>query len=340
MAIVSDRDEIVPCNSERSWREEMKRAIRDPRHLCRLLGLPSTIAEMAVEATRQFPLFVPRPFVARMTPGDRGDPLLRQVLPVNEELQPVAGFSRDPVDDLAAQVRPGIIRKYRGRALLMVSGACAVHCRYCFRRFFPYCDQPRSPVEWEPVLEQLAEDRQLEEVILSGGDPLALTDEQLAQLLARLGQILPLRRLRVHTRLPIVIPQRVTKRLLSSLQAAGPRCVVVVHVNHPREIDQAVADSLNRLVSSGILVLNQTVLLRGINDRPDVLAELCRRLVDLRVLPYYLHQLDRVRGAAHFEVPVELGIRLVEQLRDLLPGYAVPRYVRDQIGHASKTVLA
>ncbi len=318
----------------------MKDAVRDPRTLCQLLRLPPEVEAAASRAGRQFPLFAPRQYIARMRPGDPHDPLLRQVLPLAAELADVPGYRDDPVGDRASRCAPGMLEKYRGRALLLVTGACAVHCRYCFRRHYPYDTGPRSWDDWTPALRAIADDDTLGEVLLSGGDPLTLVDDWLAELVDRLAAIPHLRRLRVHTRLPIVIPQRVGDGLLEWLLGTRLTPIVVVHANHPAELDAAVAGALSRLVDAGVTVLNQSVLLRGVNDDADVLAELCERLVDLRVLPYYLHQLDRVAGAAHFDVPLSEGRRLVNELRRRLPGYAVPRYVREVAGEPYKVPLA
>lgn len=318
----------------------MKEAIRDPGELCRLLGLSDQWEADARRAAGDFPLFVPRGYAARIRPGDPGDPLLRQVLPVAAELGTRPDDGMDPVGDAAATLLPGLLQKYRSRVLMVTTGACAVHCRYCFRRHFPYGDAPRSPAGWEDALKQIAADVSVDEAILSGGDPLTLADHQLAELANRLAAIPHLRRLRVHTRLPIMIPERVTEELLAWLTGTRLTPILVVHVNHPAEIDEPVAAALARLAQSGVMLLNQAVLLRGVNDSVKALAELSHRLIDLRIAPYYLHQLDRVRGAAHFEVPVDEGRRLIAQLRARLPGYAVPRYVREIPGAPNKTVLA
>jgi EF-P beta-lysylation protein EpmB len=275
-----------------------------------------------------------------MKKGDPRDPLLLQVLPLGAELENPASFSADPVGDLAAEKTAGLLQKYDRRALLITTGACAIHCRYCFRRHFPYSEGPRSVEQWEPALDILRDDENLDEVILSGGDPLTLVDVHLAELAERLAEIPHLRRLRIHTRLPIMIPQRVNDELLRWLRGTRLAPIMVVHANHTNEIDGAVAKSLGKLVDAGIPVLNQSVLLRGINDTASALIELSRRLVDLRVMPYYLHQLDRVQGAAHFEVPVCKGLELIEVMREHLPGYAVPRYVQEVAGDAGKRVLA
>ncbi len=322
-----------------SWQKVVKEAVREVGELCRLLDLPSEFERRAAAAAEQFPLFVPRPFLARIRCGDPADPLLRQVLPLDAETTVAEGFTSDPVGDSAATVRPGLLHKYHGRVLMVTTGACAVHCRYCFRRHFPYHEAPRSLSRWQPAIEQIEADEGVQEVILSGGDPLMLVDELLAKLVDRLAEIPHLRRLRVHTRLPIMIPERVSDELLSWLTGTRLTPMVVVHANHPAEIDGAVAAALGRLINAGIPTLNQAVLLRGVNDDADVLTELCERLVDLRVMPYYLHQLDRVAGAAHFEVPIARGLQIVADLRKRLPGYAVPRYVQEIAGESHKVEL-
>jgi len=314
----------------------MKSAIRDSRTLCRRLNLPD---EFGDSADGGFPLFAPLGYVNRMRPGDPHDPLLRQVLPLREESMDVAGFLDDPVQDRNAIQQPGLLQKYSGRALLVMTGACAIHCRYCFRRHFPYSEGPHSLAEWEPVIEQIAADATIDEVILSGGDPLTLVDARLAELARRLALIPHLRRLRVHTRLPIVIPERVTDSLVTWLSESRLIPIVVVHANHAAELDDTVVDAFQRLTQAGIMLLNQTVLLRDVNDSLRALSDLSLRLIDLRVVPYYLHQLDRVHGAAHFEVSVERGRELMQQLRDTLPGYAVPTYVQEIAGQPSKQIL-
>ncbi len=325
----------------------MADAVGDPAELCRLLRLPPSLATAAGRAAGRFPLLVPRPYLSRIQPGDPNDPLLLQVLPRPEELQSAAGFQIDPLAEADAMAGPGLLSKYPGRSLILTTDACAVHCRFCFRRHRPCpCFSYSRPWssstidDWKRTLGPLAADRSIHEVILSGGDPLTLPDERLSQLAARLSEIPHLRRLRIHTRLPIMVPQRINAELLKWLRETRLTAMVVVQVNHRAEIDPAVADALGRLVDAGIPVLHQAVLLRGVNDRAEVLGELFERLVDLRVMPYYLHQLDRVAGSAHFEVSESSGIGLITQLRTRLPGHAVPRYVRETPGCASKQVLA
>ncbi|MDX1945489.1 MAG: EF-P beta-lysylation protein EpmB [Pirellulaceae bacterium] len=339
MQIVAAKAKTVRPKSDR-WQDELRRAVRDPAQLVDILGLPSSLVEPARRAAEGFPLVAPWPFIARMRPGDPADPLLRQILPALDETAAVPGFGADPVGDEAATHSPGLLQKYSGRALFVTTGACAVHCRYCFRRHFPYAEGPRSPEHWQPAIDRLAVDPSIDEALLSGGDPLTLVDRQLADLADRLASIPHLRRLRIHTRLPIVIPQRVTDDLLGWLRGTRLTPIVVVHVNHAQEIDDAVAAALRRLIDAGIPLLNQAVLLRGVNDSAAALVDLSRRLIDLGVMPYYLHQLDRVAGAAHFEVPVSRGIGLIEQMRRQLPGYGVPRYVQEIAGEEHKRVLA
>ena len=326
------------------WRQSMKLAIRSASELRRRLGLPE-----ADEATKQveneFPTFVSLEFLARIEPGNPRDPLLRQVLAIGEEMIEATGFVDDPVGDERSMVAPGLLQKYAKRALVIATGVCGIHCRYCFRREFDYSiaesNPPTSPNvdAWEPAVNELRERVDIDEVILSGGDPLTLSDPKLGRLISAIESIPHVKRLRIHSRMPIVIPQRVTDELLVRLKSSRLATWMVVHCNHVAEIDAAVEASIARMVDTGIPVLNQAVLLRGVNDSVDALESLCRRLVDLRVQPYYLHQLDRVRGAAHFEVPIAQGKALIEQLRERLPGYAIPRYAMEEAGKKSKTAL-
>lgn len=323
-----------------TWQQELRLAVRDAAQLIAALDLPDHFLQSAQRAARSFPVFAPWSYISRMTKGDAADPLLRQVLPLDAELLDQPDFTADPVGDSAARLAPGLLQKYNGRALLVTTGACAVHCRYCFRRHYPYSDGPRSPADWQPAIEQIAADPTIDEVLLSGGDPLTLVDSHLATLADSLADIPHVRRLRIHTRLPIMIPQRVTNDLRAWLRGTRLTPIVVVHANHAQEIDDSVAQSLARLIDAGIPVLNQAVLLSGVNDTAAALIDLSRRLVDLRVMPYYLHQLDRVAGAAHFEVPISRGLELMAELRAALPGYAVPRYVQEVAGETHKRVLA
>jgi EF-P beta-lysylation protein EpmB len=273
-------------------------------------------------------------------PATRAIRYCEQVLPAEDELESVEGFVADPVGDRFAIRQAGLLQKYHGRALVVTTGTCPVHCRYCFRRHFPYTETPRSLDEWRPAIEQIADDSSLHEIILSGGDPLSLVDESLTALVEQLARIDHLRRVRIHTRFPIMIPERVTQSLIQMLRGTRLTPIVVVHANHANELDTHVAAALARLADAGIVLLNQAVLLAGVNDSLDAQVALCERLVDLRVTPYYLHQLDAVAGAAHFEVPIAVGRQIIQEMRRRLPGYAVPRYVQEVTGKANKMVLA
>jgi EF-P beta-lysylation protein EpmB len=298
-------------------------------------GTPSATASAAAAAA--FRLRVPHSFLARIHPGDPADPLLRQILPVAAELDPAPGFVLDPVGDAQALHRPGLLRKYRGRALLLASGACAVHCRYCFRRHFPYGEQGLAKSAHAEALAALAADPGIEEVILSGGDPLVLPTATLAALLQDLAALPHLKRLRIHSRVPVVAPERLDSDLLDALTATRLRPVVVIHANHPQELEgEAVAAALAGLHQRRLPLLNQSVLLRGVNDCAATLAGLSEALFDHGVLPYYLHLLDRVAGAAHFEVPEAEARALHTELRARLPGYLVPRLVREVAGAPAK----
>lgn len=321
------------------WQQELARAITEPAELLRELVLDLALLPAARAAAARFPLRVPRGFVARMRQGDPDDPLLRQVLPLAAELSPVPGFVADPVDDQAARAAPGVLHKYHGRVLLIATGACAIHCRYCFRREFPYSENHAGGDSWRPALNYLSQDRSLREVILSGGDPLSLSDRRLGALLAELERIPHLERLRIHSRQPIVLPERVDDGLLDLLARTRLRPILVIHANHPREIDDTVRRVLERLAGIGVTLLNQSVLLRGVNDTVPTLVELSEVLFTARVLPYYLHLLDRVQGAAHYEVNETEASTIMEVLRQRLPGYLVPRLVREQPGQLAKTPL-
>ncbi len=322
------------------WQQELRDAIRTPPALCEALDLPSEMAERAVNATESFPVFVPPSYLARIERSNPADPLLRQVWPAATEDADVAGFVNDPVADADFALQPGLLKKYAGRALMVVTGACAVHCRYCFRRHFPYAETPPSEAAWSASLEAIAADSSIREIILSGGDPLTVNDARLAWLAERLAAIPHLQRLRIHTRLPIMIPSRVTDDLLAWHTGTRLTPVMVIHANHAQEIDAEVAAAMQRLRTAGVMLLNQAVLLRGVNDSVEAQADLSLRLVDVGITPYYLHQLDRVHGAAHFEVPIHEGRQLMADLRRRLPGYAVPQYVQEQPGAPHKIPVA
>jgi L-lysine 2,3-aminomutase len=323
----------------RSWQRELSEAITRPEELAAALDLdPAALAD-AHAAAGHFRLRVPRSFVARMRAGDLADPLLRQILPVAHELADEAQYVADPVSERTALRARGLLQKYRGRALLITTETCAVHCRYCFRREFPYAEQTGEAPRWREALAAIAADASLEEIILSGGDPLSLSNARLEALTGALAAIPHVRRVRVHTRQPVVLPSRVDEGLTRWLRHCVLPIVFVLHVNHPNELDAALVAACARLRGTGITLLNQSVLLAGVNDEVEALAELSRRLFDAGVLPYYLHALDRVRGTAHFAVPDERARALAGQLAERLPGYLVPRLVREVPGAPAKVAL-
>ena len=320
------------------WRQAWREAISDPRELLALLGLDRLAADLPAAAFG-FPLRVPRGFVARMRHGDPRDPLLLQVLPQLAEQTAYPGYTTDAVGDGAAQAAHGVLHKYAGRALLIASGSCAVHCRYCFRRHFPYAETTAAAGRWQQAATYVRAHADVQELILSGGDPLSLATSKLAELVTALADVPHLQRLRIHTRLPVVLPERVDDELLDWIGALPWPVAVVLHVNHAAELDSAVAAACARLRAAGALLLNQSVLLRDINDDIETLAALSERLFACGVLPYYLHQLDRVHGAAHFEVDDARARALHATLRERLPGYLLPRLVREEPGKPSKTPL-
>lgn len=321
-----------------TWQQELATAITDPAELLHLLALPSSLLPAMHAATLQFGLRVPRSFVNLMQKKCISDPLLRQVLPVSEELLEVTGFIDDPVGEVLAAKIPGILTKYSHRALVIASAACAVHCRYCLRRKFPYTEHHPTSDNWQLIVDTFHQNTNIQEVILSGGDPLTLSDSRLSEIVTTLTKIPHLRRLRIHTRLPILIPQRITQQLLDLLQNTRLNSVIVVHVNHPHELTENTCLALRHL-RNVVTILNQSVLLRGVNDKIEILTTLSERLFDMGVLPYYIHLLDRITGAAHFEVKLTVAKTLLATMRQQLPGYLVPRLVREEPGAMSKTLI-
>lgn len=326
--------------SSSDWSEQLRDAIRSTDELAAAVGLDARALPVAHGAQGAFPLLVPRAFAGRMQRGDPDDPLLRQVLVAPEEELTVPGFDGDPVGELTRYAdRPGLLQKYSGRALLIATGHCAINCRYCFRRHYPYGEQALPRSERLARIDALVEDESIGEIILSGGDPLLLADRELAAIARRIpGAPRPIT-LRVHTRLPVVIPDRVTEGLLAALTVEGLRSVVVLHSNHAQEIDAATAIAIRRMRDAGITVLNQSVLLAGVNDDAHTLARLSDALFAAGALPYYLHQLDPVAGAAHFAVDDLRARRIAGRLADLRPGYLVPRLMREEAGAGSKRAL-
>jgi EF-P beta-lysylation protein EpmB len=319
------------------WQEVLSGAVRDLEELLALVELKRDAVPAAADPG-DFPLLVPRGYIARIRKGDPRDPLLLQVLPRKQEQAVVPGFGSDPVRETRL-ADGGLIRKYPGRALVVTTAACPVHCRYCFRREFPYAEQIAARDEWSRALCGIESDRSIREVILSGGDPLSMSNRRLGRLLDSIAAIDHVRTVRIHTRFPIMIPERIDSPLVALLEASRCNIVVVIHANHANEIDSFVESSLTRLGRSTAALLNQSVLLRSINDDVGILAALSERLIGCGVLPYYLHLLDPVAGAAHFDVAADEARRLVEALRARLPGYLVPRLVREVPGELSKTPI-
>ncbi len=328
---------MIPANPEpwepNAWRLLLKTAIRDSTTLCQHLGLDVVDIDRAPD----FPVRVPFPFLRRMAKGDPNDPLLKQVLATSSEREKVDGFVADAVGETGRFIAPALMQKYAHRALLIASPACAVHCRYCFRRQFPY--EAHGPSVLDHAMQALVADPEITEIILSGGDPLTLPDEAFSVLLIQLYGISHLRRIRIHTRWPIVIPERITQALLDVFQASPKPITVVVHCNHANELDADTARAFKLLRIAGVTLLNQAVLLGGVNDDTERLSELSEQLFNQGVLPYYLHLLDPVDGAHHFDVSAATGIELIRALRDRLPGYLVPRLVRETAGEPAKTLV-
>ncbi len=325
--------------NKQSWQEALSDLVTDPQELFTLLDLDAGWLKAATAAAQQFPLKVPRSFIARCKKGDPDDPLLKQVLPLGAELITTPGYSTDPLQEANANPIPGLLHKYHGRVLVTLTSACAVHCRYCFRRHFPYEDNNPGKTGWEKIFTYIKENATISEVILSGGDPLAVSDKLLASFSAQLSQIAHVKRLRIHTRLPIVLPERITHEFIEWLAHLPLTPVIVVHANHPREMNEDVTHALRRLRNIGLSLLNQTVLLKGVNDNTTTLIALSEALFAAGVLPYYLHVLDKVQGAAHFDLEMDRACELHMELSKYLPGYLVPKLVCEVPGEPSKTLV-
>jgi EF-P beta-lysylation protein EpmB len=322
-----------------NWQTQLASAFTDFQTLCDYLQLSLNDLNLSSHAAKQFPLRVPLAFASRIEKGNPLDPLLRQILPIGDELKNYVGFSDDPVGDLNAVKQAGVLHKYHGRVLLINTGACAIHCRYCFRRNFPYADLQLSKQQENDVIQTIQNDTSIQEVILSGGDPLILNDARLARLFEALAEIPTLKRIRIHTRLPIVLPARVTNELLELLKNSPKKIIVVVHCNHANEIDDDVAQACQRLKSVGVTLLNQSVLLQGVNDNATALCDLSERLFEISVLPYYLHFLDKANGTGHFQVCETEALALLTAVQNRLSGYLVPKLVIERAGELSKQIL-
>ena len=326
-------------NMQENWKKDLANAISDPRKLLFILELPESAFQADCSARQLFPMRVPQSFVDRMEKGNPQDPLFLQVMPKQQEFIQKAGFIKDPLDEHESVV-PGLLHKYTNRVLFIVRGGCAINCRYCFRRHFPYQDNSNNKHEWQQAIDYIRSKPEIIEVIFSGGDPLMANDEQLGWLVKQLEQIPHLKRLRIHTRLPVVMPSRVTDEFVNLLKQSRLRCSVVLHINHPNELAAELPAALAKLVTAGISLYNQAVLLADINDNADDLVELHERLFDNRIQPYYLHLLDKVEGASHFDVSEEKAVALMNELLLRLPGFLVPKLVREIAGEKSKTPIS
>ena len=332
---------IIPIAQKQSWQQQLSNMITSAEELLNLLGLTPEQVGYAEPAAESFGVRVPRAFAARMQHNRPDDPLLQQVLPIQAELIAAAGYSADPLQETTSSSNPlpGVIHKYRSRVLLLSAGSCAVHCRYCFRRHFPYTDNQNSRSQWQQALTYIKNKPQINEVILSGGDPLMSSDRFLDELVSNIAAIPSIKRLRLHTRLPVVIPDRITDQLVNALQRENLKTLVVIHANHAQEIGPELSAAMATLKQAGFTLLNQSVLLAGVNDTSDALAELSESLFDAHVLPYYLHLLDKVDGAQHFHISDRKALQLHHQMAAKLPGFLLPKLVRETAGGQAKEAV-
>jgi len=324
-------------DSNQCWQKKLELGFSTAAELLDFLELPFSLANGLAE--KQFKTRVPRGFAERMKSRDPNDPLLLQVLAQNAELISAEGYVKDPLAEENAVALPGLMQKYHGRVLLTLTGACAINCRYCFRRHFPYSENNPGRAGWQKQIDYIANDPLIHEVILSGGDPLLVKDNIFADLLDKLSQITHLRTLRIHTRIPVVLPERITTSFLKIITENRLRKVVVLHCNHPQEIDESVRKACSELQKSGCHLLNQSVLLAGVNNDANILAELSESLFAAKVLPYYLHLLDKVDGAHHFDVPINEAKLIFKKLQAILPGYLVPRLAKEEAHGTNKVII-
>jgi EF-P beta-lysylation protein EpmB len=324
---------------EASWSAVLSNAFKDPVKLLQFLQLDADDYLSQLQTESNFRMLVPLSYAEKMKKGDWNDPILRQVLPLIRENIKTIGFVTDPVGDLNAEISPGLLQKYQGRVLLLVTGACPVHCRYCFRREFPYSESIPDKKQWQTTLSNIQKDESINEIIMSGGDPLMLSDKRLQKMCADLAKVPHIKTLRFHTRVPVFIPERLTDTFLNWLYNLELRKVMVIHTNHANELDDVVGNGLLALRNTGVTLLNQSVLLKGINDSVELLSALSMRLIEFQVLPYYLHQLDRIQGTAHFEVEKTKALELIKTLQNKLPGYLIPRLVEEISGKRSKQAI-
>lgn len=322
-----------------SWQKELANVVTDPAELLNMLGIEAQQYLSHFKARKLFPVRVPKPFIKNMAYGDINDPLLRQVMPLSDEYTNVPGFSSDPLEEHDT-VAEGLLHKYKHRVLMIVKSGCAVNCRYCFRRHFPYQDNSPNKARWNEALAYIRQHNEINEVIFSGGDPLMANDDYLKWLIDEIESIPHVTRLRIHTRLPVVIPQRITEQLTNMLSQSRLKSTIVLHINHTNEIGEALISAIRPLIEKRIPLFNQSVLLKGVNDNANTLATLSEALFDNGIQPYYLHLLDKVEGASHFLVSDEAAISIYQQLLAISPGFIIPKMVREIAGEANKTPIS
>ena len=329
--------QLHPCN-ENSWQKDLRQVITDPKKLLTLLDINTDDYLQHFKARQLFPVRVPLPFITRMKKGDIHDPLLKQVMPLSNEFVVTDGFVTDPLQEHET-VATGLLHKYKNRVLMIVKAGCAINCRYCFRRHFPYQDNSPNKQRWQQALTYIVEHKAISEVIFSGGDPLMASDEHLTWLVKQVEAIPHIRRLRIHTRLPVVIPNRITCDLVSLLSKSRLKATMVLHINHSNEIDNDFITALEPLRAARIPLFNQSVLLKDVNDNAEVLIKLSESAFDIGIMPYYLHLLDPIQGAAHFNVTEQEAIIIVNKMLATLPGFLMPKLVREIAGEANKTPI-
>jgi len=336
--IITQIDHDLHLCDEKSWQKDLREVITEPEQLLSLLDIATADYLQHFKARSLFPVRVPLSFIKRMKKGDINDPLLKQVMPLSKEFVVTDGYSADPLQEHDT-VAEGLLHKYKHRVLMIVKAGCAINCRYCFRRHFPYQDNSPNKKRWQSALDYIAAHDEISEVIFSGGDPLMASDDHLAWLIEQIEQIPHVTRLRIHSRLPVVIPHRITKSLVSLLQDSRLKATMVLHINHPNEINPELVAALEPLRAARIPLFNQSVLLRGVNDDAQVLSKLSEDLFDGGIQPYYLHLFDAVQGAAHFDVREEDAVAIVKAMLASLPGFLMPKLVREIAGQANKTPI-
>jgi len=336
--IITQIDHDLHLCDEKSWQKSLRDVITDPEQLLKLLDIAPDEYLQHFKARKLFPVRVPLSFINRMKKGDFEDPLLKQVMPLSKEFLVTDGYSDDPLNEHDT-VAEGLLHKYKNRVLMIVKSACAINCRYCFRRHFPYQDNSPNKQRWQSALDYISAHDEISEVIFSGGDPLMANDDHLAWLIDKVEQIPHISRLRIHSRLPVVMPNRITSKLVTLLKNSRLKATMVLHINHPNEINDELREALEPLREARIPLFNQSVLLRGVNDDADVLIKLSEYLFDAGIQPYYLHLFDAVQGAAHFDVTEADAVAIVKNMLANLPGFLMPKLVREIAGQTNKTPI-